>query len=51
MDNFYLYIFLIVAVVVAFLIVKKIAGCFLKSILLFVIAAALVAIYFLYFAK
>ena len=51
MSQFYYYIFLIVAVVVAFLIVKKIAGCFLKSILLFVIAAGLVAIYFLYFAK
>ncbi len=49
MENFGYYIFCLVAVVVAFIVVKKITGCLIKTAILVAIVAALVAIYYMYF--
>ena len=48
-SNFLFYIYCIVAVIIGFLIAKKIAGCLLKSIIAFITVAVLVAIYYIYF--
>lgn len=49
MENIGYYIFLLMACVVAFLIVKKVASCLIKSVVLLVLAVFLAAIYYLYF--
>jgi len=49
MESFTYYIFCIVAVVVAFFVIKKIAGCLIKTIIMAAVVAVLAAIYFLYF--
>ncbi len=49
MENFGYYIFCLVAVVVAFIVVKKITGCLIKTAILVAIVAALAAIYYMYF--
>ena len=49
MENFGYYIFCIIAFVVAFLLVKKITGCLIKTAIFIVLAAALAGIYYLYF--
>ncbi len=49
MENIGYYIFCIVAFIVAFFLVKKIAGCMIKSVILAVVIAALAAVYYLYF--
>jgi hypothetical protein len=46
MEHFGYYILCILAVVIGFLVVKKIASCLIKSILLFVIIGILVAVYY-----
>lgn len=43
------YIFVLVAVIVAFIVVKKVASCMIKSVILLAMVAALAAIYWLYF--
>ena len=43
------YIFVLVAVIVAFTVVKKVASCMIKSVILLAMVAALAAIYWLYF--
>lgn len=43
------YIFVLVALIVAFLVVKKVASCMIKSVILLVLVVALAAIYWLYF--
>lgn len=48
MDNIGYYIFLLVAVIVAFLIVKKVASCLIRSIVLIVLAALMGYIYWMY---
>jgi hypothetical protein len=48
MDNIGYYIFLLVAVIVAFLIVKKVASCLIRSIVLIVLAAVIGYIYWMY---
>lgn len=48
MENFGYYIFCIVAFVVAFFIVKKVAGCLIKTIILAAVLAVLAAVYCLY---
>lgn len=48
MENLGYYIFCILAFIVAFLVVKKIAGCLIKTVILVAIVAALAAVYFLY---
>ena len=46
MDNTGYYIFLLVAIIVAFLIVKRVASCLIRSIVLIVFAAVLAYVYF-----
>ena len=43
------YIFVLVALIVAFIVVKKVASCMIKSVILLAMIAALAAIYWLYF--
>lgn len=43
------YIFVLVALIVAFLVVKKVASCMIKTVVLLAMVVALAAIYFLYF--
>lgn len=49
MENFAYYIFCLIALIMAILIFKKVAGCLIKSIIFAVILAVLVALYFMYF--
>lgn len=49
MENFAYYVFLVIAAIVAVFVLKKVAGCLMKTIFLAVIVAVLFAIYFLYF--
>ena len=49
MGNIGYYIFVLVALIVAFLVVKKVASCMIKSVVLLAMVVALAAIYFLYF--
>lgn len=51
MDNIGYYIFVLVALIVAFLVVKKVASCLIKSAVLIVLVVTLAAIYWLYFMK
>lgn len=51
MDNIGYYIFVLVALIVAFLVVKKVASCLIKSAVLIVLVVALGTIYWLYFMK
>ena len=48
MDNIGYYIFLLVAVIVAFLIIKKVASCLIRSIVLIMLAAVIGYIYWMY---
>ena len=50
-DNFTFYVFCLVAIVVGFLVVKKIASCLIKSVIMLAIAAVLVYVYFSFFMK
>ena len=47
MSNFGFYIFCIIAFIVAFFLLKKVAGCLLKTLIFAVIIGVLAAIYFL----
>ena len=49
MHNIGYYIFVLIALMVAFLVVKKVASCMIKSVVLLAIVVALAAIYYLYF--
>lgn len=49
MSNFGYYIFCIVAFIVAFFLLKKIAGCLIKTVVMAVVVFVLAAIYYLYF--
>ena len=42
------YIFCIVAAIVGFLLVKKITGCMIKTVIALVVAAIMAAVYFVY---
>lgn len=42
------YIFCIIAAIVGFLLIKKITGCLIKTVIAVVITVVLAAIYFLY---
>ncbi len=48
MENIGYYIFILVAIIVAFLIIKKVTTCFIKSVVLIVLAAVLGYIYWMY---
>lgn len=47
--NLYYYLFLLAAFIVGFLVVKRIASCMIKSVILLVMVAVLAIIYYLYF--
>lgn len=49
MDNIGFYVFLLAAVIVGFLVVKRTVSCLIRSIVLLVMVVALVYIYFMYF--
>lgn len=49
MNNLLYYAFCLVAIIVAFLFIKKAASCLIKSIVMIVVIGILVAIYFAYF--
>ncbi len=49
MDNFGYYVFCIIAFVVAFFLIKKIAGCMIKTVIMAIVVAVLAAVYYLYF--
>jgi len=51
MENVAYYVFALVAIIVAFLIVKRVASCLIKSAVLIALAVALAAIYYLYFMQ
>lgn len=48
-SHFGYYVFCIVAFAVAFFLVKKVAGCIIKAVVMVVLLAALAAVYYLYF--
>lgn len=48
-DNFAYYAFCLVAIVVGLFIMKKITGCIIRAVVVTVVVAALLAIYFMYF--
>ena len=49
MGNISYYIFALVALMVAFLVGKKVASCMIKTVVLLVMVVALAVIYYLYF--
>lgn len=49
MDTFIYYGIVLLALIIGFLIVKRIANCFIKSIVTLVIIVALVVFYLIYF--
>ena len=49
MGNISYYIFVLIALMVAFLVVKKVASCMIKTAVLLVMVVALAVIYYLYF--
>ena len=49
MGNIGYYIFLLVALMVAFLVVKKVASCMIKTVVLLALMEALAVIYYLHF--
>jgi len=49
MGNISYYIFVLAALIVAFLVVKKVTSCMIKTVVLLAMVVALAAIYFLYF--
>ena len=48
-SNFVYYVICLLAVVIGFLFVKKVASCLIKSVVMFAIIAILALIYFVYF--
>lgn len=48
MNSIGYYIFCILAVIVGFLVIKKITGCMIKTLIALIIAAAMAAVYFMY---
>ena len=48
MESVGYYIFVLVAIIVAFLVIKKVASCLIKSAILIAMVLALAAIYYLY---
>ena len=48
MGNIGFYVFALLAIMVAFIVVKKVASCMIKSVVLLAMIVALAAIYYLY---
>lgn len=49
MNNYSYYIALLALIVIGFVVVKKVAGCLIKSIITLVLVAAAIAIYWFWF--
>lgn len=49
MDTVWYYLFLFAVIVVGFLVVKRTVSCLIRSIVLLVLVALLVYVYFMYF--
>lgn len=49
MENFGYYIFCIIALIVGIFVIKKVAGCLMKTIFFIIIIAVLAACYYLFF--
>lgn len=49
MENITYYIVALLMIIVGFVVVKKVAGCLLRSVITIVLIAVLAALYFLYF--
>jgi hypothetical protein len=49
MESIGYYIFLLAAVMIGFIVVKKVASCLIKTAVMFLLVAALAAVYYLYF--
>lgn len=47
-SNFCYYIFIIVAIIVGFLVFKKVTGCIIKFVLTAIVVMVLAAVYYLY---
>lgn len=43
------YIFVLAAIIIGFLVVKKVAGCMIKAVVLGILVVILAAVYFLFF--
>lgn len=50
MENFAYYIFVLVAIIVGFFLVKKVATCLIKTLVTVIIVAVIAAVYWLYFS-
>jgi hypothetical protein len=48
MGNIGYYIFILVAIIVAFLIIKKVASCLIRSIVAIILVAVLAYVYWMY---
>ncbi len=48
MTNIGYYIFVLIAIIVGFLVIKRVASCLIKSAILIVMVVVLAAIYYLY---
>jgi len=51
MENFSYYIFCIIALIVGVFIIKKVAGCLIRTVIFAAIIAALAIVYYLYFMQ
>ena len=47
-QDFGYYVFVIIAIVVGFIVIKKVTSCLFKTIAALVLAAIIVAVYFMY---
>ena len=48
MENLGYYLFALAAIIVAFMVVKKVASCMIKSVVMLVVIAILAFVYFMY---
>lgn len=48
MENIGYYLFILAAIIVAFLIIKRVVSCLVRSVVLIVLAALLVYVYWMY---
>ena len=48
MENLGYYLFALAAIIVAFMVVKKVASCIIKSVVMLVVIAILAFVYFMY---
>ena len=51
MQDLGFYVFVLIAIIVAFLLVKKFVGCLIRTVILIILVALLAAVYFMFFAN